>query len=508
MQVKDVVRRARVAQQKWKNSSFAERRSVLMDVMQYVIDHGEEIARNSVLESGKTRFEGVSGELLPTCEKIRYMCSAGEAALRDESRTVPLMLLTKKAFVRYQPLGVIGCIIPGNFPFHNAVSHITTALFSGNAAVVKISEWGSLSRVFIQNMYNTILSRRGHSIDLVTLVPGFGDTGAALIASGIDKILFIGSPATGQRVMKACADAYVPVTLELGGKDPFVVFNDCEFEQTASVCLRASFINAGQNCISAERIYVQSGIYDKFVAYMTPRIQGLRQGNGLEGTFDVGAFGIPQQAGLVEALVQEASPRVPRCWREDAEIPTRTRTARFYEPTLLVGVTHDMDIVKKECFGPVMTVIKFDTEEELIAGINSSEFALGASIFTTDYAKGDRVGRSIHSGMISINDWAMVPLVASLPFGGSKLSGFGRFAGPEGLRDFCNIQSVLTDRFPIRTPQPSWLGFPMPDFAPDVMRRAIGIIYAHGARAKIAQIAEMAGVLKGIFFGAAKSKTN
>ncbi len=173
-------------------------------------------------ESGKVRLEAVSGELLPTCEKIRYICSQGEYALREESRSVPALLFLKKACVRYFPLGVIGCIVPGNFPFHNAVSHITTAIFSGNAAVVKVSkeakkkkkrevvsdaffqvsEWGTLSRRFIQNMYNTILSKRGHSPDLVSVLPGYGDTGAALINGGVDKILFIGSPSTGQRVMK------------------------------------------------------------------------------------------------------------------------------------------------------------------------------------------------------------------------------------------------------------------------------------------------------------------
>jgi acyl-CoA reductase-like NAD-dependent aldehyde dehydrogenase len=192
-----------------------------MDIMQFVVDHQEEIAAISVKESGKTRHEAISGEVLPTCEKIRYICSAGEAALAEESRTVsfclsllfsplasinvtqvPALLFLKKASVRYYPLGVIGCIVPGNFPFHNAVSHITTAIFGGNAAVIKASEWGALSRSYVQRMYNTVLARRGHDVNLVSVIPGFGETGAALISGGVDKILFIGSPATGQRVMK------------------------------------------------------------------------------------------------------------------------------------------------------------------------------------------------------------------------------------------------------------------------------------------------------------------
>jgi acyl-CoA reductase-like NAD-dependent aldehyde dehydrogenase len=505
-QVKDVVKLARAAQAKWRESSFAERRSVLMDVMQYVVDHAEEIAKISIQESGKVRLEAISGEILPTCEKIRYICSAGEAALRDESRTVPALLFLKKASVRYFPLGVIGCIVPGNFPFHNAVSHITTALFSGNAAVVKVSEWGTLSRRFVQNMYNTILARRGHSADLVAVLPGYGDTGAALISSGVDKILFIGSPSTGQRVMKACAEHFVPVTLELGGKDPLVIFDDAEFEHAATICMRAVFWNCGQNCISAERIYVQSGVYDKFIAWATPRVKALRQGNALQGDFDLGAFGIPQQATLVDGLVQEAAGRGAKVLAGGKRNAATHPEGRFYEPTLLTDVTHDMEVVKKECFGPVMLVLKFETEQELIRGINSSDFALGASVFTTDYAKADRVARSIHSGMVSINEWGMSALVTSLPFGGSKLSGFGRFAGPEGLRDFCHVQAVVTDRLPIRTPQPTWLSYPLPAYAPDIMKRAIGILYAHGLRAKLEHVGKMLGIVKDIYLNGGKVK--
>ena len=503
-EVQDIVTRAHKAQATWKHTSFAERRSVLMDISQYVIDHQEEIAQISIQESGKVRLEAVSGEILPTCEKIRYICSKGEAAIADEAREVPALLLLKKGFVRYVPFGVIGCIVPGNFPFHNAVSHITSAIFTGNAAVVKVSEWGSLSRRFIQTMYNEVLSKRGHSVDLVTVVPGYGDTGAALINAGIDKLLFIGSPAVGQKVMKACADKFVPVTLELGGKDPLIIFDDCELDQAVTIAMRATFWNSGQNCIGAERIYVQAGIYDKFLALVTPKIKGLRQGDASQGTFDIGAFGIPQQAGNVETLVKDAVGR-------GAKVIVGGKQAKNvhqgFEPTLLVNLTHDMDIVKEECFGPIMSVIKFTTEAELLAGVNGSKFALGASIFTRDYKRADRLSKEISSGMVAINDWGLSAMVTSLPFGGQKVSGFGRFAGPEGLRDFCHLQSVVTDRLPIRTPQPPWLAFPLPDYAPDIMKNALGIIYAHGARAKLQWLLSMLSLQKLIWFGGAKPKT-
>jgi acyl-CoA reductase-like NAD-dependent aldehyde dehydrogenase len=352
-------------------------------------------------------------------------------------------------------------------------------------------------------MYNTILTRRGHSTDLVSLLPGYGETGAALITQGIDKILFIGSPSTGQKVMKTCADHFVPVTLELGGKDPLMIFNDAEFEHAATIAMRAVFWNAGQNCISAERIYVQSGIYDKFVAWVTPRIKALRQGNANEGTFDIGAFGIPQQAKHVQSLVDDAVKR-------GAKVLVGGKSSedvhQGFEPTLLANVSHDMKAVKEECFGPVMLLIKFEDEKDLLEGVNSSEFALGASVFTTDYKKADRIARSIHSGMISVNEWGMSALITSLPFGGKKVSGFGRFAGPEGLRDFCHVQSIATDRWPLRTPQPTWLSYPLPSYSPDIMKNAIGILYSHGFSNKMKYIGSVLSLVKDIVLGKKKKE--
>jgi acyl-CoA reductase-like NAD-dependent aldehyde dehydrogenase len=224
----------------------------------------------------------------------------------------------------------------------------------------------------------------------------------------------------------------VPVTLELGGKDPFIIFSDADFEQAATICMRAVYWNCGQNCISAERIYVEDSIHDRFVEWVTPRVRALRQGNAIEKTCDVGAFGIPQQCDIVDALVTDARKRGAKVVVGGKRKAAAPEGSRFYEPTLLTDVSHDMDIIKKECFGPVMSVLRFKTEEELIRCINSSEFALGASVFTTDYAKADRITRAIHSGMVSVNEWGIGALVTSLPFGGSKVRVYRiRFYSPE-----------------------------------------------------------------------------
>jgi hypothetical protein len=165
-----------------------------------------------------------------------------------------------------------------------------------------------------------------------------------------------------------------------------------------------------------------------------------------------------------------------------------------------------MKAVKEECFGPVMLLIKFEDEKDLLDGVNSSDFALGASVFTTDYKKADRIARSISSGMISINEWGMSALITSLPFGGAKLSGFGRFAGPEGLRDFCHVQSIATDRWPLRTPQPTWLSYPLPSYSPDIMKNAIGILYSHGFSNKMKYIGSVLNLVKDIVLGKKKKE--
>lgn len=218
----------------------------------------------------------------------------------------------------------------------------------------------------------------------------------------------------------------------------------------------------------------------------------------------MGCFNIPKQADHVEALIDDA---VKKGAKVLAGGKRATTVHQGFEPTLVTNLTPDMRLVREECFGPVMSVVKFTTEEEVLEHVNSSDFALGASVFTTDYKRADRMVKQISSGMVSVSDWGLSAMVTSLPFGGQKLSGFGRFAGPEGLRDFMHQQSVVTDRFPIRTPQPSWLSFPLPWYAPDIMKNALGLIYGHGAVSKLRWLVSMLALQKQIWFGGSK-KTN
>jgi len=370
---------------------------------------------------------------------------------------------------------------------------VVAALFSGNGAVCKVSEYASFCAGPIEDVFRQILSKRGYDPELVQIIQGFGETGAALVQSGVDKVLFIGSPAVGKKVMEGASATLTPVILELGGKDPFVAFADCDFDHMLEIAIRGAFINCGQNCISSERFYVQAPIYDKFVAEIERRAKTLRQGT--PGTCDFGSMTMPAQVGIVDTLVKDAVAKGARLLKGGAQIPGTPANSLYYGITILADVNHSMRIANEEAFGPVMTIIRFSEEKDLLEMVNSTEFGLGSSVFTTDYKKADRVGGQIRSGMLNINDYGTVPLIQSLPFGGVKYSGFGAFNGKEGLRGFSHTKSVVTDRFPFRMAAPAFLRYPVADNAHLIAQQAVLMVYSASWLASAKALAGLIGLL-------------
>jgi acyl-CoA reductase-like NAD-dependent aldehyde dehydrogenase len=271
------VQRAKAAQVEWAKTSWAERRAVLMDLSDAIIANAEEIALLSTNDTGKTRAEAVMGELGISLEKCRWLCAHGEAILSREDRPLPLLMrILKRAYVEFVPVGVMGLIVPWNYPANHVLVHGATCLFAGNAALFKVSEYASASAAALEDIFRKVLANRGHSPDLVQVVTGLGATGEAVVKSGVDKILFIGSPAIGKKIMAAASERLTPVILELGGKDPFIVFDDCDFDHTIDIAVRGAFINCGQNCVSAERFYVHEKVYDRFIERMTALLKTMR----------------------------------------------------------------------------------------------------------------------------------------------------------------------------------------------------------------------------------------
>lgn len=470
VEVNEILEKAKVAQIQWKKTSYAQRRMVLRTIQKYVVEHVEDIVRVSARETGKPKVDAVMGEILTTCEKIRTICEWGEYWLRPDSRPTGPMMVHKTAWVEYVPFGVIAAVAPWNYPFHNYINHIISGIMAGNAVVGKPSEHSSWSSAYFDRILQQALVVNGHNPDLLGTVTGLAESGVALCTSPlVDKIIFTGSTPIGRLVMKSAADNLTPLVLELGGKDVMVFRHDVKVPGIIPFVMRGCFQNSGQNCVGVERVLVYESIYDDFLEQVVRRVKKLRQGNplpscGADGKVDCGSMIMPRQLEIVQELVDDAVNKGATLHCGGKVNPNLN--GYFYEPTVLSDVTPEMDIFRQETFGPVMTLVKvpMDDDKECIRLVNSCKFGLGSSIFTADDAMGLAIGRQFECGMLTVNDYASNYLVQSLPFGGVKESGFGRFAGIEGLRALCYEKAVCVDSTSwIRTSIPPVIDYPIDD---------------------------------------------
>ncbi|MFN7951440.1 MAG: aldehyde dehydrogenase family protein [bacterium] len=478
-EVREIVRRSRAAQERWGATPFEVRRRVLRHILDHVLAHVDELAELIVRDAGKIR-EHALVEIWPVCEKLKTTIASGERYLRPEPVSAGLFK-HKRARIEYPPLGVIGIIAPWNYPLQNVLGPAVPALFAGNGVVVKVSEWTSYSAARIQRIFDEALAAAGQSRDLVRIVTGYGQTGAALVGSGVDKIVFTGSVGNGRRVLAESAKTLTPVILELGGKDPLIVCDDADLEQAAHAAIGGAFVSCGQNCIAPERILVFDSVYEAFEKRVVEIVGAFRQGPPLAGAIvDVGAMTMPAQVDIVEKLVNDALAKGAR-----AVVGGKRRSiggGRYFEPTVLSGVTPDMAIFQEETFGPVLALVRVRDEEEAIRVANGTEFGLSSAVFSRDRARAERIGARLVAGSTNINDFGLHYMAQELPFGGVKASGFGRLNGREGLRACTNPKAVLTDRFPIHVP-PKMYPIGPGDYAR--LRGVLALLYGRGVAARL-----------------------
>mmetsp|Transcript_27406 Transcript_27406/g.58198 ORF Transcript_27406/g.58198 Transcript_27406/m.58198 type:complete len:660 (-) Transcript_27406:100-2079(-) len=463
-QVSDLALRSKSAQRSWRTTTFAQRRRVLRTLQKYVVSHIDEICHLCARDSGKTQVDALLGEILTTCEKIRTLLHHGETWLEPSRRDVNPMMMHKRAYVEYVPLGVLGIIAPWNYPFHNMLNHVLSGIFSGNGVVTKCSEHTSWSSVYFHSICRAALEVNGHDPELVQLCTGVAETGKALVeCSHVDKIFFTGSPNVGRHVMRGAAPHLKPVVLELGGKDAMVFCDDVKLKDVIPWAMRGCFQNCGQNCCGVERLFVYESIVKDFITAIAEKVRNLRQGCPLsENWVDCGAMVMDAQCTLIQELVDDAVAK-------GAEVHcggkrNTSNGGQFYEPTLLSGVTTDMRIWKEEVFGPIMCVITVprDSDETCVQMVNDCPFGLGSSVYSASTSRALAIGSHFNTGMFTANDFGVNYLIQSLPFGGVKESGFGRFAGPEGLRSCCLERSMVVDRIPgVKTSIPGPIDYPM-----------------------------------------------
>jgi acyl-CoA reductase-like NAD-dependent aldehyde dehydrogenase len=487
--VRERVARARAAQRTWAGTPFSERRRVLAALLDHIVDHQEEICRLASRDSGKTLVDAAMGEVFPVCEKIRYLLAHGERDLAPRRRPSGV-LMHKAARVEYQPLGVIGVLCPWNFPFHNIFCPVVPALFAGNAVVAKASEWTSWSAADFQAIFDDVLGRCGYPKDLVQILTGAGETGAALVGSGVDKVFFTGSPENGRKVMQKASETLTPVVLELGGKDPMIVCDDADLDQAVSAAMLGVFTACGQMCVAAERLYVHDGIYHRFVDEVVRRASALRQGPPTAdegGRFDVGAMTMPRQLEIIQRQIDDAVARGARVLVGGKRNPAFP--GQFFQPTVLVDVDHSMAITREETFGPVMTIARVRSDEEAVRLANDCAYGLGSSVFSRDARRANRIATQISAGMTVINDYGIAYMVQSAPFGGVRISGFGRINGREGLRACCNEKTVISDRLPLHA---AFAPYPIQTETFPLFSDVVTLLYGRGLGRKAKALAGLA----------------
>ncbi|HEY7559439.1 MAG TPA: succinic semialdehyde dehydrogenase [Candidatus Binatia bacterium] len=446
-EVAQAVARGRKAQAVWQASSFADRAKLLYRLRDLLLDEQEKLADVLTAETGRPRVEAYGNELFYLCDAVGMWAkkSAGFLAPKKIRPHFPLMK-AKKVVSIYAPRGVIGIISPWNFPLTLTLGEALPALMAGNAVVIKPSELTPLSAMFGAEL----ALQAGLPADLLQVVIGRGETAEAVI-DHVDMVSFTGSVATGKIVMRRAAERLIPVSLELGGKDPMIVLKDADIERAAGACVWGALMNAGQACTSIERVYVEAPVYDDFVGRVRDKVLAIRQGPS-EDLVDVGSMTAPAQLDKVAAQVDEAvlrGAKVLAGGKRNAKFP-----GLYFEPTVLVDVDHNMSVMKDETFGPVIPIMKVADAAEAMRLANDSPYGLGASIFSRNSSAASTMAQQFESGAVCVNDSLVNYIIPDTPMGGIKESGFGYRHGAEGIRKYCRQKSIVTDRLGLKAEFP------------------------------------------------------
>jgi succinate-semialdehyde dehydrogenase/glutarate-semialdehyde dehydrogenase len=424
------------AQGEWAARSIEERAQLLLDFHDHLLDRRDYFI--DLLQSvGKARLSAAE-EVLHVALTARYYGRTARRYLHSERGEGLLPVLTR-VDRNYLPKGLVGVIGPWNYPLTMAMSDGLAALVAGNAIMLKPDQLTPLVALAAVELLRTT----GLPADLWQVVHGPGAVVGRQLIDVSDYVCFTGSTATGRTVAAQCSGRLIGCSLELGGKNPMVILDDANVDAAAEGAVRASFSNAGQLCVATERIYVAESLFESFTRAFVSRTQAIRLGNAPDFDHDMGGLINHDQLERVSAHVEDAK-------EKGATVLTGGRRREdlgelFYEPTILTGVTPEMECYATETFGPVVSVYPVSTEDEAVARANDSDYGLNASVWTTDHDRGRRVASKIKCGTVNVNEgFAATFGSIDAPMGGMKNSGLGRRQGREGIRRFVDVQSVAT----------------------------------------------------------------
>jgi succinate-semialdehyde dehydrogenase/glutarate-semialdehyde dehydrogenase len=463
--VETAVERADEAQEEWAERPVSERCEIVLEYHDRVLDRQEELLDVLVAESGKARRHAFE-EILDVPMTCQYYADNAPDYVATREREGALPGLTET--VEHQhPVGVVGLISPWNYPLSLAVSDAIPALLAGNAVVLKPAEETPFTALLAVELFR----EAGLPEDVFQVVTGSGPELGTPLIDRADYIGFTGSTATGRIVAEQAGANLMKCSMELGGKNPAIVLDDADVERAAEGLIRGAFTNAGQLCISFERVYVHSDVRDAFLEEFVSRARNLRVAAADDYDVEMGSLMSADQLEKVSAHVDDAIAK-------GATVHTGGQTRPdlgpyFYEPTVLTCVTEEMELAAEETFGPVVSIYEFDDEERAIEWANDTDYGLNGSVWTEDSERGRAIAKRIEAGTVNVNE-AYAAAWASLdaPMGGMKQSGIGRRHGKQGLRRYTEPQTVAEQRWLPMTAPP---GVPMEWYAKG-MTRAMGLL--------------------------------
>jgi len=437
----ELVRQARAAQPAWEALGFSGRGALMHDMRKWLIDNRTRVIRTLSDENGKP-YEDAQLELFYCADALGFWARKAPKWLADErERPHSPLLLGRKVINRYVPYSVVGVIGPWNYPLLNNFGDAIPALMAGNSVVLKPASLTPLSSMLMAEGLREV----GVPSDVFQVATGPGSIVGSALVDSVDMLHFTGSTKVGKRLMEQAAKRLLPVTLELGGKDPMIVLRDANLERAANAAVWGALQNAGQTCISIERVYVESDAYEPFVAKVIEKVTRLRQGApGGPGKVDLGAMTSPEQADVIEEHLRDA---VAKGAKIETGGKRRAGPGCFFEPTVLTNVDHSMKLMREETFGPTLPIMRVENEEEAIRLANDSNLGLNSSVFAGEPSQAEQIARRVQCGGAIVNDAIANYLAMEIPIGGVKESGVGARHGKIGIQKYAKRQNLVVTRF-------------------------------------------------------------
>jgi acyl-CoA reductase-like NAD-dependent aldehyde dehydrogenase len=479
---------SRAVQANWAKLAVTERCVRLKILREQIMKSRDALADAVVRESGKPRAEALFADIFVALDTAAFFAANAERMLR--SKSIPhhnLAAKAKSGTLAYEPVGVIGIISSWNYPLAIPLSQIIPAVVAGNAVVCKVSEFTPQCGALIQKLFVD----SGFPKDLVTMIQGGGEAGQALIDAAPDKIIFTGSVATGRRVAEACAKSLIPTVLELGGKDAMIVLADADLDAASSGAVWGSYTNCGQVCLSVERLFVETSVGNAFIAWCVEKTKKLKLGPGGDPTTDVGPLIRPQHVQRMTALLDDAVAKGAKILCGGRARPDLG--PNFFEPTVVVDVNNTMRLFQEETFGPILAIQLVHDVEEAIAAANDSPFALSASLWTHNTARGEVIAKRLRAGAVMVNDAISYFAIAEAPHGGCRSSGWGRTHGEAGLLEMVQTKYIDVDRLPHRE-KPWWYRY-----GSGLERAADAFLQFEFSKSWAARLGKARGALKTMF---------